>query len=125
MQPRTMHVPGVTYTKIIDGTSFDLLYYNSPTMKRSLEEMIALSKKNKDNFCCEHEPLLNIETDHVILDELHLLLRVVDVLLTNLLEEVLERDKTEDARKKKGEKKGIHRDKLQSVIRSWGVSFDI
>lgn len=47
------------------------------------------------------------------------------MLLTNLLEEVLEWDKTEDARKKRGEKKGIHRDKLQSVIRSCGVSFDI
>ena len=49
------------------------------------------------------------------------------MLLTNLLEEVLERDKTEDARKKRREKKGtcIHRDKRQSVIRSCGVSFDI
>lgn len=66
--------------------------------------MIALSKKNKDNFCCEHEPLLNIETDHVMLDELHLLLRVVDVLLNNLLEEVLQRDKTEDAKKGRKER---------------------
>lgn len=70
-------------------------------MERTLQEMIALSKKNKDTFCCEHQPLLNIETNHVILDELHLLLRVVDVLLNNLLEEVLEWDKTEDVKKKR------------------------
>lgn len=94
-------------------------------MERTLQEMIALSKKNKDTFCCEHQPLLNIETNHVILDELHLLLRVVDVLLNNLLEEVLEWDKTEDVKKKRGEKKGVHRDKLQCVIWSCGVSFDI
>ena len=40
-------------------------------------------------YCCTHEPLLNIELDHVILDELHLLLRIVGVLLGNLLEEVI------------------------------------
>ena len=54
-------------------------FYNKPPLQRTLKELKELSKKGRENFCCEHEPLLNIELDHVILDELHLLLRVVDV----------------------------------------------
>lgn len=57
-------------------------------MERLFEEMIVLFKKNKDNFCCEYEFFLNIEIDYVMLDELYLLFRVVDVLLNNFLEEV-------------------------------------
>ena len=44
----------------------DIDFYNKPPMERTLGEMKNLSKKSKDNFCCEHEPLLNIEIDHVI-----------------------------------------------------------
>ena len=63
---------------------------------------------------------------------MHLLLRVVDVLLNNLLEDVLQWDKKDDSNKKRGEKKGVHRERLQAAgcrlqaaIRSCGVSFDI
>lgn len=49
-------------------------YCNKPPLKRTLRELKGLSNKSKENFCFEHEPLLNIEFDHVILDELHLLL---------------------------------------------------
>lgn len=62
-------------------------FYNKPPLQRTLKELKELSKKGRENFCCEHEPLLHIELDHVILDELHILLRVVDVLLNNLLED--------------------------------------
>ena len=100
-------------------------FYNKPPLQRTLKELKELSKKGRENFCCEHEPLLNIELDHVILDELHLLLRVVDVLLNNLLEDVLQWDKKDDLNKKRGEKKGVHRERLQAAVRSCGVSFDI
>ena len=100
-------------------------YYNKPPLQRTLRELKAFSKKSKENYCCEHEPLLNIELDHVILDELHLLLRVVDVLLNNLLEDVIQWDMRDDINKKKGEKKGVHRERLQAAVRSCGVSFDI
>ena len=56
---------------------------------------------------------------------MHLLLRVVDVLLNNLLEDVLQWDKKDDLNKKRGEKKGVHRERLQAAVRSCGVSFDI
>ena len=71
-------------------------------MKRTLQGMRDLAKKSKDDYCREHEPLLNIELDHVILDELYLLLRIVDVLLGNLLKEVREWDKKEELNKKRG-----------------------
>lgn len=75
---------------------------------RSLKEFKGLSKKSKENFCCEHVPVLSIELDHVILDELHLLLKVVDVFLNNLLGDVLQWDQKDDLIEKKGEKKGVH-----------------
>ena len=34
---------------------------------------------------CRFQPLLSIETDHIIPDELHLLLRIMDVLLRNVI----------------------------------------
>ena len=56
---------------------------------------------------------------------MHLLLRIVDVLLNNLLEDVLQWDKKDDLNKKRGEKKGVHQERLQAAVSSCGVSFDI
>jgi len=39
---------------------------------------------------------LNIELDHVIVDELHLLLRVMDVMFNNIIAEVIDWDKEDD-----------------------------
>ena len=47
-------------------------------MRRTLREIKEMSRLKTNNFCCIHEPLLNIELDHIILDELHLLLRITD-----------------------------------------------
>ena len=43
------------------------------------------SKPAKDGLGSQHPPLMKIDPDHVILDELHLLLRVTDVLIRNLV----------------------------------------
>jgi hypothetical protein len=37
--------------------SHDLDHYNSPPLKRTLEEMHRLAGKTKQNFCCVHKPL--------------------------------------------------------------------
>ena len=37
-----------------------------------------MSKKSKDDYGCGKETLLDIELDHIIVDELHLLLRITD-----------------------------------------------
>ena len=75
-------------------TSFNLDHYQSPDLKRSLKEMFELARKKKqeNKYCCDHEPLLHIELDHVVLDELHLLLRILDVLIENLVTDALDWD---------------------------------
>ena len=105
----------------------DLDYYNSVPMKRALQEVInmALKKRAQDKFSCDHKPLINIDLDHVVLDELHLLVRVMDVLLSNIIQEVISWDQKENFNKKKSEKRNTNLTKLQETIRSCGVSFDI
>ena len=46
-------------------------------------------KESNDSL---HEPMLNIELDHVIPDELHLLLRVTDVLINNIITSAISYD---------------------------------
>lgn len=41
-------------------------------------------------FSCINQPLLNIPIHHIVLDELHLLLRITDVLVGNLIEDAME-----------------------------------
>ncbi|XP_028394773.1 uncharacterized protein LOC114518936 [Dendronephthya gigantea] len=105
----------------------DLDYYNSAPLKRTLEEVITMANKKgaKDKFSCDNEPLIKIDLDHVVLDELHLLLRVMDVLLNNIIQETIAWDKKTNFNKKKCERDMAHLKKLQSTIRSCGVSFDI
>ena len=69
--------------------------------------------------------MIEIDLDHIIVEELHLLLRVVDVLIDNLIEDVLEWDKREDLRKKRNEERGIHLNQFIETIRLCGVSFNI
>ena len=104
---------------------FDLNHYNTEPMQRTLQKIIRMAGTKKDNYCCEHAPLLFIDLDHVILDELHLMLRVTDVLINNLLEDVLEWDKKDDLGKKKSGKRGLHMEKFINTVRSCGISFDV
>ena len=69
--------------------------------------------------------MLNIPLDHIVVDELHLMLRVTDILIENLVNECLDWDREDDLNKKKGEAKGAHLKNLIQVIRSCGVSFDV
>ena len=80
---------------------------------------------SKDNFGCVNEPLINIPLTNVIPDELHLLLRITDKLLQNVIDEVLERDAVEDFSKTRGQTKGINLSKLVKAINSLGISFAI
>ena len=89
------------------------------------KEMIEQAGKQKQKYCCEHVPLLLIELDHVVLDELHLLLRVLDVLIEKLVFDALDWDRRENWDRRKGQQKNEQLQTLQSTIRSCGVSFDI
>ena len=100
-------------------------HFNSPPMMRTLLEIKELVKKGNGDYCCVKEPLLNIDLDHVIVDELHLLLRVMDVMLDNIITEVIDLDKSDDFEKSSKEPRGIHLKKLVSEIRSCSVGFDV
>lgn len=80
---------------------------------------------SKDNFGCVNEPLINIPLTNVIPDELHLLLRITDKLLQNVIDEVLERDAVEDFSKTRRQTKGINLSKLAKAINSLGISFSV
>ena len=105
-------------------TSKPIHHYNKEPMRRTLEEIKTLCS-SKDNFGCIHEPLLNIPLTHVIPDELHLLLRITDKLLQNIIDEVLERDAVEDFYKPRGHPKGIYLTRLMKAINDLGISFSV
>lgn len=76
-------------------------------------------------FCCINQPFLNIPLHRIVLDELHLLLRITDVLVGNLIEDAMEWDDREDFSKKRGEPKGCHLSHLTQVINSCGITFSV
>ena len=76
-------------------------YYNQQPLQRTLEENKKLCKCKENNYGCFNEPLLNIALTNVIADASHLLLRITDKLLQNVIDEVLERDAVEDFNKKR------------------------
>jgi len=73
---------------------------------------MAHKKGNQEKYSCEYEPLLNIDLDHIVLDELHLLLHIMDVLISNLVID----DKKENLNKRKADQKDSHIKTLQSTI---------
>ena len=72
---------------------------------------------------CIHPPLLNIELDSIVVDELHLMLRVGDVLLRNLILYADSRDHA--SREHQGEEPNNNLRQLEQAILSCGVSFQI
>ena len=99
----------------------DLDFYNSGELKRTSQEIRYFHGSKK--FCCIHPPLFNIELDHVVLDELYLMMRITDRLTENIITEVMERDSKADFLKKRGEDKGIYFKRLISVINDLGITF--
>lgn len=98
-------------------------YYNQPPLALSLEQVKKYAES--DEFGCKYMPLLEIPLSNIVLDELHLLLRVTDILLANLIEDAMELDDKMDFLKKKGEPKGVHLQKLVQVINGCGITFSV
>lgn len=98
-------------------------YYNSAPDSRTfkeLHELYSLSSSH-ETYACVRKPL-NIPLDHVILDELHLMLRVTDRLMENLMSEVMERDSKEDINKESGEDKNVYLEKFVRAISELAVN---
>ena len=93
---------------------------------RSLSSLKSDSQKSRrhcsKHLGCIHPPLLNIELDNIVVDELHLMLRVGDVLLRNLILYTDSRDHA--SREHQGEDTN-HLQQLEQAIRSCGESFQI
>ena len=102
------------------------VYTDTSKKARTLQKMKELSAHSYSS-CARHlgcvlSPLLNIPVDHIVIDELHLLLRIMDVLIRNL---ILYAD-SEDHRQKEHHGVESHSVRnLEQAIRSCGVCFQI
>ena len=93
---------------------------------RSLSEMQKLGSRSYSS-CSKHlgcikSPLISIPLNHIVLDELHLLLRIGDVLLRNLIWYMDSLDHRSKAHM--GEQTN-HIRQLEEAIHSCGVSFQV
>ena len=82
-----------------------------------------LSRPAKDHLGSQHSPLLEIDPDHVILDELHLLLRVTDVLIRNLVFEMVRLDLQDMHRG--NSTNTTHLEAFVTSVRECGISFNV
>ena len=70
-----------------------------------------------------HQPLLHIPLDHIILDDLHLMLRITDILIGNLVDDVMQWDDKDYYITRK--RQSGHLKKLVEIINSCVVSFSV
>lgn len=81
------------------------------------------SKPAKERLGSQHPPMLAIDPDHVVLDELHLLLRILDILIHNLILEMVRLD-IENNQRARGSS-GSYLERLVSTIRDCRISFSV
>ena len=136
-----IHVFGATFQKrrgtIIDHYYNNILVSNTYLCRwdvsadqcqyRSLTSLLkcsqlSLSKPAKDRLGSQHPPLFHVDPQDVVLDELHLLLRITDVLIRNLIIEMVRQDKKESVMRGESKK---HLTSFVKAVRSCGVSFDV
>lgn len=101
--------------------SFPWNFYHETSNARTVEEISKLAKQNKKEFGCKHAPFLSLRVDHFIPDELHLMLRVTDVLLRNLIDDAKELD----AELKVKRLPQTNLNKLTELIQGCGVAFSV
>ncbi|CAB3986755.1 NACHT, LRR and PYD domains-containing 12 [Paramuricea clavata] len=102
-------------------TSKNLNYYYDGPKCRTLEDILKHFQCKSGNLGCINKPLLDIDLDHVVPDELHLLLRVTFRLLKNVVEEVMENDLVNDYNMPKGQPSGVGLTSLVEAINECGV----
>ena len=110
-----------------DMSKPDTHYHRDPICL-TLAQVTQYVENGKKEFCCINQPLLNIPRDHIVLDEVHLLLRMADVLMNNLIEDAIERDDKESvlmAQRREKLERGKHLRKLAETINSCGVKFNV
>lgn len=106
-------------------TSKDLLFYNKEPLKRIMDRIKDLCQCKSSNFGCINLPLINIDLDHVVPEELHLLLRVTDRTLENVVDEMLEKNAIEDFNRPRGQPKGALLKKFVEDVNELGITFSM
>ena len=102
-------------------------HYNTPPPGGSARTLASLQQnctfsKAEKHLGSKHPPLLQLEPSSYIIDELHLLLRVADVLLRNLIHLA---DQLDQRQRHRGGTFGHHLHTLEAMVKSCGVNFRI
>lgn len=97
------------------------LYHSSEIFRSVVEEICQLALQTENKFGVQPRPLSKVSVDHFIPDELHLMLRITDVLLRNLIDD----SKDKDDMAKQNNQKVQCIDNLVELIQSCGVAFNI
>lgn len=92
-------------------------FYESDDMKRTVQNIN--SHFELKTHCCKNKPLINIEPAKIVPDELHLYLRISDVLLSNLIEDCKQQDTKLEILKQKADQLKT----LVEKINECGVNF--
>lgn len=79
-------------------------------------------RPTKERLGSQHSPLFHVEPENVVIDELHLLLRISDILVRNLILEMVRLDK-KDKVMQAGDQQ--HLRDFVKAIRSCGLTFDV
>lgn len=87
----------------------------------SLKQNCRYSRADK-HLGSKHPPLLELEPSSYVLDELHLLLRVSDILIRNLIHLA---DQLDQRQKQRDGAHGNHMQTLQTLVNSCGVQFKV
>ncbi|XP_028410462.1 uncharacterized protein LOC114533075 [Dendronephthya gigantea] len=90
---------------------------------RSIEDIKECALKG--HFSCQFQPLLNIKLENVVLDELHLMLRITDVLTKSLINQALEWDIKDNIPKAPKNRSNQHLTDLVRSINECGVTFNV
>ena len=77
---------------------------------------------NLNTFGVKHKPLLKVNIDHFIPDELHLMLRITDILLRNVILDCKDKD---DLDKKESKLNGKNLENFVKLVQDCGFSFII
>ncbi len=96
-------------------------YISNDHEERTQESMHLCYNNPADKKGCVNPPLLNISIDKIIVDELHLMLRITDVLLRNLIWGMIAQDIIECHHSRPA----IFLNKVVESIRLCGVTFKV
>ncbi|XP_028410515.1 uncharacterized protein LOC114533214 isoform X1 [Dendronephthya gigantea] len=100
-------------------------YYHNSKNTRTLSSNRTMACKSSSNYGCIRKPLLSIPIQNVRIDELHLLLRITDILERNIINDAIERDVEENLNRAPSDRENKHLQNVVEAINNCGVSFSV